>query len=428
MESMWIPWNISIPYGVHVEPMEYFYSIWTQFYIPYGTKHIPHGFHVDSMEYLHSTWNPYGFHMECGGRVNYCLPQVGLCSCSRSVVSNWVVSVAWRARWLRYSPGGSSSRCGLHVLFSMGPCSVVVVLWTWSGALPSRCACARRLAAPLGVVPACGRRGNGVAIVVCGGTRRWEVGGVSTPLAFALDPRRCRATWVAYFVSDVGLAVFFWHGGAVVRAVGRVRRGEERVGCSRPWGLLGHRCGRLVFGGGFGCRSCSSWRGARWAARVHGSSWPSLWSSRVRGWFRLPFALVSAGRRCGRETGGGGLTGFCGRVRVCWPSTWQEQGWALAGFGLWGCRSWAVSVTGWATLRGVLTWGGPPPRCRVALLPSRFVFDAWGRAAVVIAEEWGRWERPASFVSSSSSDTVAGAWGCRYGLVHLLWVVNALLS
>jgi hypothetical protein len=25
------------------------------------------------MEYFHSTWSPYGFHMEYGGRVKYCI-------------------------------------------------------------------------------------------------------------------------------------------------------------------------------------------------------------------------------------------------------------------------------------------------------------------------------------------------------------------
>ena len=156
-----------------------------------------------------------------------------------------------------YSPGGSSSRCGLRVSFSMGPCSVVVVLWTWSGALPSRCACARRLAAPLGVVPACGRRGNGVAVVVCGGTGRWEVGGVSM-LRICVGP--------SSLPCDMG-------------GIFRLRRW---AGC--------------LFLARQGCGPCgwsrSSWRGAGGLLASMGSSWPSLWSSRVRGWFRLPFVFV----------------------------------------------------------------------------------------------------------------------------------------
>jgi hypothetical protein len=40
-------------------------------YLKYVMKHIPYGIHMDSMD---STWNisiPYGFHMECGGVVKY---------------------------------------------------------------------------------------------------------------------------------------------------------------------------------------------------------------------------------------------------------------------------------------------------------------------------------------------------------------------
>ena len=72
MESMWNPWNISIPYGLyfifHMEPnIFHMESMW----IPWNIC-IPYGIH---MEYLHSIWNPYGifaFHMEYGGRVKYC--------------------------------------------------------------------------------------------------------------------------------------------------------------------------------------------------------------------------------------------------------------------------------------------------------------------------------------------------------------------
>ena len=35
------------------------------------TKHIPYGIHVESMEHFHSIWIPHGFHMECGGVVKY---------------------------------------------------------------------------------------------------------------------------------------------------------------------------------------------------------------------------------------------------------------------------------------------------------------------------------------------------------------------
>src|SRR6267378_2298281 len=75
---MWIPWNIFIPHGVHME------SIWNDHGMTMESMWIPCGFHMDSMEYFHSTWSPYGIHMEYGGRVKYCLWP---CQCNHVVFS-----------------------------------------------------------------------------------------------------------------------------------------------------------------------------------------------------------------------------------------------------------------------------------------------------------------------------------------------------
>ena len=56
MEPMWIPCGMS-PHGIHSSK-----------YLIYMSKHIPYGIHVESMEYIHSIWNPYG--MWGGGKVN----------------------------------------------------------------------------------------------------------------------------------------------------------------------------------------------------------------------------------------------------------------------------------------------------------------------------------------------------------------------
>ena len=57
MESMWneYTWN---GHGIHCSK-----------YLIYMSKHIPYGIHVESMEYVHSTWIPYG--MWGGGKVNF---------------------------------------------------------------------------------------------------------------------------------------------------------------------------------------------------------------------------------------------------------------------------------------------------------------------------------------------------------------------
>ena len=46
-----------IPYGFH-----------SSNYLIYMVKHIPYGIHVESMEYIHSIWIPYG--MWGDGKVN----------------------------------------------------------------------------------------------------------------------------------------------------------------------------------------------------------------------------------------------------------------------------------------------------------------------------------------------------------------------
>jgi hypothetical protein len=50
-------WN---PCGIHVEFMWNPYGIHSSNYLIYISKHIPYGIHVESMEYIHSIWNPYG--------------------------------------------------------------------------------------------------------------------------------------------------------------------------------------------------------------------------------------------------------------------------------------------------------------------------------------------------------------------------------
>ena len=66
-------WNQSIwnEHGIHVESMWNPGGFHVNIYVIYVIKHIPYGIHV---EWVESIWNisiPYGFHMECGGMVKY---------------------------------------------------------------------------------------------------------------------------------------------------------------------------------------------------------------------------------------------------------------------------------------------------------------------------------------------------------------------
>jgi len=67
MDSMWNLCGMN-PCGIHMESIWNLCGIHSSNYLIYMPKHIPYGFHVDSMEYIHSTWIPY--EMWGGGKVN----------------------------------------------------------------------------------------------------------------------------------------------------------------------------------------------------------------------------------------------------------------------------------------------------------------------------------------------------------------------
>jgi len=54
--------------GIHMESTWNLCGIHSSNYLIYMPKHIPYGVHVESMEYIYSTWIPYG--MWGGGKVN----------------------------------------------------------------------------------------------------------------------------------------------------------------------------------------------------------------------------------------------------------------------------------------------------------------------------------------------------------------------
>jgi len=66
VDSIWIPCGL-IPHGMDMESMWNPCGIHSSNYLIYMVKHIPYGIHVESMEYIHSTWIPYG--MWGGGKV-----------------------------------------------------------------------------------------------------------------------------------------------------------------------------------------------------------------------------------------------------------------------------------------------------------------------------------------------------------------------
>jgi len=101
MESAWNPCGIS-PHGMDMEYMWIPYGIHSTKSLIYMTKHIPYGIHVESMEYIHSIWIPYA--MWGGGKVlqsrNPAPPE---CPYLRSRLSPLLLlvtkmSIAWTAK------------------------------------------------------------------------------------------------------------------------------------------------------------------------------------------------------------------------------------------------------------------------------------------------------------------------------------------